>query len=714
MRFSYIIFILILTASAANSKSPDEGMYPLNEIEKINFKDKGLTIDVKEIYNSNNLSLIDAIVKIGGCTGSFVSADGLIITNHHCAYRAAQAASDKDHDYIQNGFIARNRSEEIEAKGYTIRITQSYKDVSKEVLSVVKDGMSPAERRKALDKKRKELVKKVEEKNPDVKAEVAEMFTGKSYVLFIYSFYKDVRLVYVPPRSIGNFGGETDNWEWPRHTGDFSLLRVYTAPDGSAAEYSAQNIPLKPKKYLRVSPQGVNEEDFVFILGYPGRTYRHRSSYFLDYEEKIRMPFVVDWYQWQIKTMEDIGSRDREVMLKHLSKIKGLANTEKNYRGKLQGMRRLHLVGKKRDEEKEMQLFINNNKQLNNKYGQVLADLKNYYAQRKESAYHDYLLSYLRRSVSMLAYANIIYFGSIERDKEDLERKSAYMDRNYERTVKRVMMGLNDYYEETDKAIFRELIKRCLDLPESQRIKAIEEMFSGKNIEDVINKMYAVSRLNNKEVLKKALYAKTVSIEKMNDPFIDFIIKLEPEIKTLEKKQKENSGILTRLSAEYTEMREKFLKKNFIPDANGTLRLTYGYIRGYHPADAIYKSPVTSLTGIMEKNSGKAPFDVPEKLIDLYNNKTFGLFYNKKLKSIPVNLLYNCDTTGGNSGSPILNGKGELVGVNFDRAFEATINDFGWSERYSRSIGVDIRYVLWIIDKYADANYLLQEMGVTE
>ena len=661
MRFLSIVFILIFTASPAIPKSPDEGMYPLNEIEKIDFKNKGLKIDVKEIYNSNNLSLIDAIVKIGGCTGSFVSADGLIITNHHCAYRAAQAASDKDHDYIQNGFIARKRSEEIEAKGYTIRITQSYKDVSKEILSVVKDNMSAAERRKALDKKRKELVKQVEEKNPSVKAEVAEMFTGKNYVLFIYSFYKDVRLVYVPPRSIGNFGGEVDNWEWPRHTGDFSLLRVYTAPDGSAAEYSTQNIPLNPKKYLKVSPQGVNEDDFVFILGYPGRTYRHRSSYFLDYEEKIRMPFVVDWYQWQIKTMEDIGSRDRGVMLKHLSKIKGLANTEKNYRGKLQGMRRLHLVEKKRDEEKEMQLFINNNKQLNNKYGQVLADLKSYYAQKKESAYHNYLLSYLRRSVSMLYYANTVYFGSIERDKEDLERKSAYMERNYKRTVKRVMMGLNDYYEETDKTVFRELIKRCLDLPESQRISAVDDLFSGKNIDVVINKMYAESKLNNKDVLKKALYAKTVSIEKMNDPFVNFIIKLKPEIKTLEKKQKENSGTLTRLSAEYTEMREKFLKKNFIPDANGTLRLTYGYIRGYHPADAIYKSPVTSLTGIMEKNSGKPPFDVPQKLIDLYNNRDFGLFYNKNLKSIPVNLLYNCDTTGGNSGSPILNRLSRMV-----------------------------------------------------
>ncbi len=254
MRLFNIILILTITIFTALAETPDEGMYPLNEISKIDFKDKGLKIDVKDIYNGNNLSLIDAIVKIGGCTGSFVSPQGLIITNHHCAYRAAQSASDKTHDYIQNGFIARNRSEEIIAKGYTIRITQSYKDVSNDVLSVINNKMSPTQRRKAIDKKRKELVKQIEEKNKGLRAEVAEMFIGKSYVLFVYSYFKDVRLVYVPPRSIGNFGGETDNWEWPRHTGDFSLLRVYTAPDGSPAEYSKDNVPLKPKKYLKVSP----------------------------------------------------------------------------------------------------------------------------------------------------------------------------------------------------------------------------------------------------------------------------------------------------------------------------------------------------------------------------------------------------------------------------------------------------------------------------
>jgi hypothetical protein len=714
MRFFVIIFIILLTISITFSNNPDEGMYPLSEIEKIDFKESDLKIKVSDIYNSNNLSLIDAIVKIGGCTGSFVSPQGLIITNHHCAYRAAQAASSEEHDYIQNGFIAHNREQEIEAKGYTIRITKSYKDVSAKILASINNDMSPLERSKAINKRRKELVKQIEEKNQGLKAEVAEMFKGKSYLLFIYTFYKDVRLVYVPPRSIGNFGGEVDNWEWPRHTGDFSFLRVYTAPDGTPASYAEENIPLKPKKYLKVSSQGVEDDDFVFILGYPGRTYRHRSSYFLHFEETIHMPFVVEWYQWLIKTMEDIGKDDRAIMLKHLSKIKGLANTEKNYRGKLQGMRRLHLVETKRKEEQLLELYIRQNKQLHKTYGTVLNDIDQYYKDKGAAARHDYLLSYLRRNVTMLSYANTVYFAGIERKKKDIDRKSAYMDRNYDRTIKRLINGLQDYYEPTDKIIFKELISRILSLPDSQRINAVEELFRDKNIDQIIDEMYANNQLKKIDTLQNALTLSSEKIAEMNNPFINFIIKLKPEIEKIEKKQKNNRGILTELSVKYTEMREKFLKKNFIPDANGTLRLTYGYIRGYAPADAIYKSPITSLNGIMEKNSGKKPFDIPQKLITLHTQQNFSQFYNKKLKSIPVNLLYNCDTTGGNSGSPILNGSGELIGVNFDRAFEATINDFGWSEEYSRSIGVDIRYTLWILEKYAGANYLLHEMGISD
>jgi len=377
----------------------DEGMWPISDIHKLDLKAKGLKIDPKEIYNPHGLSLIDAIVKVGGCTGSFVSSEGLILTNHHCAYGAAQAASTRERDYIKDGFLARDRSQEIEAKGLTARITDSYRDVSREVLSVVTEGMDLAERTKAIEKKIKEIVAETEKENPGKRAEVAEMFIGKTYVLFIYTYLKDIRLVYVPPRSIGEFGGEVDNWMWPRHTGDFSFMRAYVAADGSPAEFSPDNVPYHPRKFLQIAPQGVDEEDFVFLLGYPGRTYRHRTSHFLAFEEGVRMPYVAAWYQWQIKVMDKMSQKNRAVGIKHLSRIKGLSNTMKNYRGKLKGMKRLHLVEKKREEEKALQKFIEADPNLKAKYGHVLEQIGRIYTNRREQAERELLLNYLRRSV---------------------------------------------------------------------------------------------------------------------------------------------------------------------------------------------------------------------------------------------------------------------------------------------------------------------------
>jgi len=261
----------------------EEGMYPISEIHKLNLQNKGLEMSPLEMYNPDGISLIDGICKVGGCTGSFVSKDGLILTNHHCAYGAVQRASTEENDYLQNGFLAKTREKEIPAKAYTVRITESYRDVSGEVLSAVTEDMDFAERTKAIEKRIKEIVKQAEKENPGKRAEVSEMFIGKTYVLFIYTYLKDIRLVYSPPRSIGNFGGEVDNWMWPRHTGDFSFMRAYVAPDGSSTDYSPENVPYQPKRVVKVAPEGVNEEDFVFILGYPGRTYRHRTSHFLAY-----------------------------------------------------------------------------------------------------------------------------------------------------------------------------------------------------------------------------------------------------------------------------------------------------------------------------------------------------------------------------------------------------------------------------------------------
>ncbi|MBN1273316.1 MAG: S46 family peptidase [Candidatus Aminicenantes bacterium] len=711
----YRVFILFITLLVLVLFCvADEGMWPMSEISKLNLRDKGLEIPPEEIYNPDGLSLIYAVVNVGA-TGSFVSPDGLIITNHHVAYGSVQAASTKEKDYIRHGFLARNLSDEIPAQGRTARIIDSFRDVSEEVLSVVEPGMSYADRTKAVERKIKDIVKREEKQHPGKRAEVAEMFSGKTYVLFLYTYLRDIRLVYVPPRSIGEFGGETDNWMWPRHTGDFSFMRAYVAPDGSPADYSPDNVPFHPKKYLRIAPEGVREGDFVFILGYPGRTYRHRTSYFLSFEEEIRMPYVVDWYQWQIDIIQKIGEKDRGIAIKHLSRIKGLSNTMKNYRGKLVGMERLDMTAKKRAEEENMQKFIDADGNLKAKYGDLLEKIGEVFRDMRQNAESELLLDYLPRSVIMLYFATTVYEAAHELRKPDLERESAYMDRNFPRLKQRLALYLRNYFEPTDKIVLKEILLRAFRLPEGQRIKALEEIIGGRtegDIEIFIKNVFEKSRLDKEAILMKALEMSPDELYEMNDPFIQLAAALYPVFQEQKEKDRTRKGILDELRAKLIDVKQEYLKKDFIPDANGTLRLTYGRIRGYSPRDAVWYNPITTLEGVIEKTTGKEPFDTPEKIFSLYKERNFGRFAHPGLKTVPVCILYDMDTTGGNSGSPVLNARGELIGVNFDRAYEATINDFGWSDSYSRSIGVDIRYVLWVTQKYGGVNTLLRELGI--
>lgn len=708
---STLLLLLICNFSFA-----EEGMYPLSEIHKLDLQAKGLEIELSELYNPDGISLIDGICNISGCSGSFVSEQGLILTNHHCAYRAIKNASTAENDFLENGFYAKNLSEEFPAKGYTVRITESYRDVSDEVLSVINKNMTLAERTKVIEKKTKEIITQVEAEQAGKRAVVSEMFIGKTYVLFIYNYLKDVRLVYAPPRSIGNFGGEDDNWMWPRHTGDFSIMRAYVAPDGSPADFSPENIPYTPKKVIKIAPEGVNEEDFVFILGYPGRTYRHRTSHFLDYEYNVRMPFVAELYEWQINALQEISANNRDIALKHLSKIKGRSNTMKNYRGKLLGIRRMNLIDNKIEEEVKLQKFINSDTKRKKEYGTILDELNEIYEEMKENAERSLVLSYLRRSSNLLSFAYTLYEGAIELRKDDVERESAYMNRNLDMTKKRMSLSAQDFYAESDKILFKNMLERVTNLPLHQRISVIDELFSAGEIdgqiEDFIENANSRSQLADEEYLLE-LFGKTPEeIKAIDDPFIKLAVALYPLYQEQKEIGKTRKGALDQLYAKLIDVKKEFMGAEFIPDANGTLRLTYGNIRGYSPRDAVYSYPITTLDGVVEKTTSEFPFDSPKRLLKLHKQKKFGRFGHPKLGSVPVGILYNMDTTGGNSGSAVLNAKGELVGINFDRAYEATINDFAWSEEYSRSIAVDIRYVLWVLDIYSGADYLLEEMGV--
>lgn len=689
----------------------DEGMFPLSELAKLDLKSAGIELSPEQIFNPAGISVVDGICRVNGCTGSFLSADGLIITNHHCAFDAIQKASTSQNDYLKNGFVSKGRGDEIPAPGYTVRITESYRDVSKEVLTAVSEEMSFLERSKAIEKRRKELEKEAEAASPGLRAEVAEMFTGKTYVLFLYTYLKDIRLVFAPPVGIGEFGGDFDNWEWPRHTGDFSFMRAYTSPDGSSADYSPDNVPYKPKQFLRVQPKGANEGEAVFILGYPGRTLRQRTASYFEYEQTVRLPKLVELYSWQMQEMTLAGEKDRQVAIKHATRYKSLANVEKRSRGQLLGLKRTNLIDEKLRSETELQRFIDADPTRKKRFGLILDSIAGVYKPQLVTGHGEITLQEFRQGFRALSFAMTLYEAAVERSKPDLEREPPYMDRNWQLTKQQLKLAVGDWHPDTDKKILTGFVARLRELPNAslpiEVTSWLNQLSSNpSDLQSIVDK----TSVGNWEWVEANLDHSADELRDSKDPVLKMAVELYPVFLKQRELDKERSGELNRLYGELLDAKQQQNPDRFVPDANATLRITYGRIKGYSPVDAIYKQPISTVKGVLEKTTGVEPFATPQALLDAYQRKDFSQYLHPQLNDVPVAILYNTDTTGGNSGSPVLNGKGELIGVNFDRTFEATINDFAWNESYSRSIGVDIRYVLWVTGTVYGAQNTIQEI----
>ena len=587
--------------------------------------------------------------------------------------------------------------------------------MSADVLDAVTPDMGEQTRASVITRRRHEIEAAAEAGHPGRHAEVAEMLAGRSYVLFLYAVFRDVRVVYVPPRAIGEFGGEDDNWMWPRHTGDFSFLRVYVAPDGSGAEFDPANVPYHPRTFLEVDPAGASEGDFVFALGYPGRTFRHRSSDYLAFEQDVRMPYVADVLERQVRIMEQAGRHDRAVAMKFDARVKGLANVMKNYRGKMAGLRRTGLVARWERQETALARFIDADPGRKARYGALLPEIAAVYADARRTAPRDLFLELLWSSntstSTVLGAALALETHAMERALPEIDCDSRFSDDNLPRTHAALLRSLANYDPATDRALLEERLEAGLALPPDQRPEGSVQWLAGRRLDTALDQAYAETRLADQGTVDELWSRPADALAAVNDPFLDLARRLYPAFEEARKAGARRDRTLGRLWADLTAVKTDYQQADFIPDANRTLRLTYGHVKGYSPRDGLLARPFTTVEGVVEKTTGVPPYyDTPTSLLALAAARDFGRFASPALGTVPVDLLYDGDTTGGSSGSPILNARGQVVGVNFDRVWEATINDYAWSPEFSRSIGVDIRYILWVTVRVGGATRVADEL----
>ncbi|HMJ26572.1 MAG TPA: S46 family peptidase [Pyrinomonadaceae bacterium] len=716
-----LLSFLFIVSLVPVSVLGDEGMFLPDKLDQLPLKklqQRGLKIPITDIYNPNGPSIKDAIVIVDGGTGEFLSADGLLLTNHHVAFDALVSASDPSKDYAANGYLAKTRSEEMPAKGYTAQIAQEIKDVTADVLSGVTDAMPPAERNATIAGKTRAIAAAANKPEAGVTASVLPLNEGLSYYLFTYLELRDVRIVYAPPKNIGFFGGDPDNFEWPRHCGDFTFMRVYAGPDGRPASYSANNVPYKPKKFLSISMGGVKENDFVMVMGYPGSTRRYRESYSVAYNQDIFMPLLVDVFNKQIEVLQQAGKTDRELQIKLQSRIFEIANTLKDFEGSVIAMHRFGVVDQKRKEEAAFTSWIKQNPDRQAKYADVLPSLQKAYDELQRTQPRDTLIQQIAGLSDFFAVAGIIGAAAADKEKPQAERNPALAV-----GAQRARAALPEIFADRIPGFEREmlafLLRKAAELPPEQKIEPIEKRFGNlsgdarvRAEEEFARAATESKNLNTPEAVAKLFDMSQTQLRELNEPVIGFAMDMGELNGQIAGRTRSFNATVARLRPLLLRGMSEMRGGIPYPDANRTLRFTYGEVRGYIPHDAAIYEAFTNLSGVIEKDTGREPFDAPEKLKALYRARDFGQYATPDGQNVPVDFLSTTDIIGGNSGSPIMNGRGEQVGIIFDGNYEGLGNDFFYNDTKGRAISVDIRYVLFIADKFGGAGYLLKELDI--
>jgi len=706
-KVTLVAFVLLIGSFAR----ADEGMWFLMFIDRLNQRDMqkmGLQLTAEEIYSINNHSLKDAIVQFnGGCTAEVISKDGLLLTNHHCGYDAIAELSTPEANYLKNGYWAASKKEELKPQSLYVRFFVRMDDVSKRILAKVNPGMTEAEREKAINQEIA-LIEKENNEGGKYTVSVRSFFQGNEFYYFVYQDYKDVRLVGTPPESVGKYGGDTDNWEWPRHTGDFSMFRVYADASGNPADYSASNVPLKPKRHLKVNISGVQENDFAMILGYPGRTNRWMPAGGIEQNVKFAYPAWVEGSKTGMDAMKKYMDQSDAVNLIYASKYAGVANYWKNRQGMIDALSKFQTAKLKAEQEAKFNKWANK-AENKAKYGNVVATINNYYKLTNEKSRHDNYLQQLLRTSAFGTIARTLgkqLSGYATADAA----KQAEMRPEIEATIKA-------FFQEMYLPAEKDILKAQLALYATKSLGyTIAPSVSkiGSNYDKYVNSLFALSLFTSEEKLLAFLDLPSEGMV-TNDPIYmlsnDLILHLSSKSDEIAKAQNDYQASF-RLLVE--GLRESKMAPIQYPDANSTLRLTYGKVRSL-PADKRNDAKVnfyTTMDGLVKKyKAGDAEFDLPARMLEMHKNKDYGQYVDNK-GYMPVCFLTDNDITGGNSGSPVLNGKGELIGLAFDGNIEAMAGDVIFDKKLQRTINVDIRYVLWLIEKFSGAKHIVDEMDV--
>ena len=707
--------IIIISLFITTLAKADEGMWLPQLLAQLNekqMKSMGMKISAKDIYSINSGSLKDAIVSFGGfCTGEVISSKGLVLTNHHCGFDNIQNHSTLERNYIRDGFWAKNYAEEIPNPGLFVTFIVRIDDVSKKVLEGVTAGMKESERQSTIDKNIAAL-RSASTRESYQNNFVRPFFEGNQYFLFTTETYNDVRLVGAPPSAIGNFGKDTDNWVWPRHTGDFSMFRIYAGKDNKPANYSSDNIPYTPKRSLAISLDGVAENDFTMVFGFPGRTTQYLPSPAVEQIMMVNDPAKIAIRDKALMVIDGYMRKDESIKIQYASKYAGIQNSHKKWQGEVLGLTSTNAVGKKKSYEAEFQKRVNANSSWKNSYGTLLSDLETLYTELRPYGYaRDYYTEIVSKIelFTIAAQLNAL-ITAYERDG----------DRGFNQRLPITKNALSNLYAEyspvVDQKLFEVLVEMYVKDQEDKYVSpTLKEWMrrSENNYSQLAIRTYAATTLDDSKETMKLLDKPAAELitalknQELIRLYQDFLITYQTQVQS---KLGELTTNINKLQRTYMQAQmDVFKEKKFYPDANSTLRVTYGNVKGYEPRDAVKYDFYTYLDGVMDKyKPGDYEFDVPEKIRELYKNKDYGQYGDKG--KMPVCFIAKNHTTGGNSGSPALDAYGNLVGLNFDRAWEGTMSDINYDPSICRNIMVDIRYVLFVVDKYAGAGHLIKEM----